>query len=195
MFAVAVLEGPFAGTEVGDKLVEDLAEVVNALAPEPDGGDESIRAAMARGLETLVEACLKPRSSLNAGPEEASWADVSIPQHNAIRGLRSVLLRTRNGEIIPPPTRFPHWVQALLLDLALEAVSADVGANTLGKRVRAKRLSVMLAANFAAFRSRQHKVRFINLLEQLCPASEEYMDPFLRDLVQIAHVAELGAVQ
>jgi hypothetical protein len=53
----------------------------------------------------------------------------------------------------------------------------------------------MLAANFAAIRSRKYKAMFIDLLRRLCPASEEYMDPFLRDLVQIAHVAELGGVQ
>jgi hypothetical protein len=43
----------------------------------------------------------------------------------------------------------------------------------------------MMAANYAAFRTQEHKARFVDLLKRLCTRSEEYMDPFLRDRVLI----------
>src|SRR5688500_13249101 len=97
VFAVAVLGGPFAGSEIGDRLVEDLAEVVNAL----ESDDAGVRAPVSQGLEKLVEACLDPhapptasadleRGFMVASPTEASRVDLAQGQQDAfIRGLRS----------------------------------------------------------------------------------------------------------
>jgi hypothetical protein len=114
-FAVAVLSGPFVGSEVGDKLVEDLAEVVNALAME--GGDASLCVAIDQGLALLVEACLErlatPPPSVDAGRDdatasaaEAGRVDVVRRQQDSIRGLfRIFFSRTHwlRFQLMPTP--------------------------------------------------------------------------------------------
>jgi hypothetical protein len=175
--AAAFVEAVFASLADGEgdkNLVEDLARVVNALNTQ----DHPLRVPMEQGLTALIQACLEPKDTHMANDVTRSRLE------GTIRGARSILLRVKNGG--SSPWRFPKWVQDRLLHHALEAVWSDVIAYTSGTPPMAKELSLMLAANYAAFRDPEKKARFIDLLKQLCNRSEDYMDPFLRDLVFIA---------
>ena len=75
--------------EVIDDLVEDIALIVNILAPESEGGYEEIRTAIDNGLRLLIDVCLE---SAKVSLKDPAY----IQREQAIWVARAFLLRVNH---------------------------------------------------------------------------------------------------
>ncbi len=109
----------------------------------------------------------------------------------SIRAVRAILLRVNLGRPsafreLDPQSRFPQWVQKVLVEHILTAMKDEILAMSENRKTRYEELVISVAMHSAAMRFQEQRSDFVDLLAHICKTTDcDYGGPNVSDRVLI----------